>query len=359
MANSKKTCLVTGGAGFIGCSISKKLAENFSRVVVIDNLHPQIHLRQERPKALDACVELIVADVCDEATWSHFLTHCKPDVVIHLAAETGTGQSLTEGSRHALVNVVGTTRMLDAFANAKWVPERFVLSSSRAVYGEGTWVNDVGALVYPGQRSAKQLDNAEWDFAGLKPIPSAAMTTKPSPTSIYGATKLTQEDILRSWCLSFSAELAILRLQNVYGPGQSLSNPYTGIVSLFARLARDGLVIPIYEDGMIIRDFVLIDDVASAILCAVETAAPSQIAYDIGSGAHSSILQLAGLTAAHYGAPTPQINGKYRNGDVRFAACDISRAKSDLGWSPRFTLDNGIAQLCDWIETQLPARAAV
>ena len=157
-----KTCMVTGGAGFIGCALSTKLADRFDRVVVIDSLHPQIHAERKRPAELDPRVELMVADVTEASTWAQALETTRPEVVVHLAAETGTGQSLTEASRHAIANVLGTTRMLDAFATVSHVPERFVLASSRAVYGEGAWRSrNPGEVTYPGQRSKQQLERAE------------------------------------------------------------------------------------------------------------------------------------------------------------------------------------------------------
>lgn len=348
---SSKTCLITGGAGFIGCAISKQLADNFDRVVAMDNLHPQIHQQRERPDALDPRVTLRVADVVDAGAWDELLADVTPHTVIHLAAETGTGQSLTEASRHASVNVLGTTRMLDAFAKAKIVPQRFVLSSSRAIYGEGAWKDASGHDHYPGQRSEAMLARGEWDFPGLTSQPFEAGTTKPSPTSVYGATKLAQEHVLSAWCLSFGGELNILRLQNVYGPGQSLNNPYTGIVSLFARLAKAGKSIPLYEDGAMLRDFVFIDDVARAIAAASISSAHCKIA-DIGSGQSLSIAEIARIATEIYSAPEPHITGQYRNGDVRHAACTISRAAQELSWAPTVDAATGIRRLCEWIDSR-------
>jgi dTDP-L-rhamnose 4-epimerase len=348
-----RTCLVTGGAGFIGCAISSELASAFERVVAVDVLHPQIHSKQVRPQALDGKVELVIADVTREETWVELLREVEPDLVIHLAAETGTGQSLTEATRHANVNAVGTTRMLDAFAHFGRLPRRIVLASSRAVYGEGAW-RDLknGAISYPGQRSRAQLERAQWDFPGLECLPFRALKTEPHPTSVYGATKLAQEHILSAWTLSFGVEIAILRLQNVYGPGQSLANPYTGIVSLFARLAREGKIIPVYEDGAIVRDFVFIDDVAAAVCRMARGPVPSASAYDVGSGEKTTIWQLANMIADIYDAPRPAINGLFRHGDVRNASCEIGRTRADLGWAPQWNLDRGLKALCTWIDSQ-------
>ena len=347
-----RTCLITGGAGFIGCAISSELARRFDRVVALDNLHPQVHPSRIRPTALDPAVELVIGDVAEPAVWDALLASTAPDLVIHLAAETGTGQSLTEGTRHANVNVVGTTQMLDALVRHSRIPSRIVLTSSRAVYGEGAWEAEDGSLRYPGQRSRAMLESSTWDFPGLRSLPFEATRTEQRPTSIYGATKLAQEMIINAWALSYGVEVGLLRLQNVYGPGQSLSNPYTGIVSLFSRMAKAGRTIPLYEDGEIIRDFVFIEDVAQAVITVATKPIPSSIAYDIGSGEATSIRELAGMIAGIYAAPEPVVNGAFRNGDVRAASCDITRTTRELGWFPQWPVHRGVQALCAWIDTQ-------
>ena len=353
------TCLVTGGAGFIGCAVSTALADAFDRVIAVDNLHPQVHPIAERPSALDARVEFVRGDVTDAAMWDTLLPGARPDVVVHLAAETGTAQSLTEATRHASVNVVGTTELLDALVRHDALPDRIVLTSSRAVYGEGTWWDEANTPVSPGQRSAGMLERGEWDFPGLRPQPHHSGTVATAPTSIYGATKLAQEHVLGAWCLALGVTPVVYRLQNVYGPGQSLTNPYTGIVSFFAQCARAGEVIPVYEDGRIVRDFVFIDDVARAILQGVTRPlddalrASARTPFDIGSGVGTTILALAEGIAAHYGAPAPQVTGQFRNGDVRHAEAHIDDAEQALDWHPLVPVEEGIDLLCDWIDARL------
>ncbi|MDJ0351165.1 NAD-dependent epimerase/dehydratase family protein [Pseudarthrobacter sp. PH31-O2] len=352
------TVLVTGGAGFIGSAISPSLAEAFDRVVVVDNLHPQIHESGLRPEQLDLRAELVVADVAEAATWDQVLQDVTPDVIIHLAAETGTGQSLEESTRHTHVNVVGTSQMLDGLNRHHKLPRRIVLSSSRAVYGEGAWQDAEGKPFYPGQRMSATLDQSQWDFPGATPLAMKASETFPAPVSVYGATKLAQEHILQAWSKSYGVETVILRLQNVYGPGQSLINPYTGIMSLFCRMAMGGKSIPLYEDGEVRRDFVLIDDVASAIVAGAFSATVQGEPMDIGSGEFQTIGTAAKLIAEHYNAPEPHVTGQYRQGDVRHAWADISAAQEVLGWSPKFNLAQGIDQLATWIDAQPDVKPA-
>lgn len=349
----KDCVLITGGAGFIGTSISHLLADAALPVVVMDNLHPQVHSTSDRPGRLHPDAHLIKADVTDSNAWAELLSSWRPRVVIHLAAETGTGQSLTEASRHGMVNVVGTTQMLDAFSSHAIVPEKIILTSSRAVYGEGRWSNAEGKTFYPGQRSAGMLADGQWDFPNAKSLPSIAEATTPSPTSVYGATKLTQEQLLAVWCLSFGVPFSILRLQNVYGVGQSLTNSYTGIVSLFCRMGKAGRSIPIYEDGEIIRDFVYIDDVARAIVSATRPGVAEGEIHDVGTGIPTTIRELAAVIARRYEAPEPHITGQFRNGDVRSAYTQIETTMKALDWTPQVSLSEGIERLSEWIEGQV------
>jgi dTDP-L-rhamnose 4-epimerase len=346
------TVLVTGGAGFIGCAISPALTESFDRVVVIDSLHPQIHSSGLRPPELADRAELVVADIADASTWDNVLADVTPDVIIHLAAETGTGQSLEESTRHTHVNVVGTSQMLDGLNRHRKLPRRIVLSSSRAVYGEGAWRDADGQLFYPGQRTSETLDQGQWDFPHATPVAMKASATFPAPVSVYGATKLAQEHILQAWAKSYGVETVILRLQNVYGPGQSLINPYTGIMSLFCRMAMGGKSIPLYEDGEVRRDFILIDDVASAIVSGAVSPRVQGEPMDIGSGEFQTIGTAAKLIAAHYGAPEPHVTGQYRQGDVRHAWADVTAARDVLGWAPQYNLSEGIVRLAEWIDAQ-------
>lgn len=347
-------CVVTGGAGFIGCALSAGLAKRFGTVVALDNLHPQVHARRERPENMHPDVELRIADITEAQTWDELLALVRPDVVVHLAAETGTGQSLTESTRHATANVVGTTAMLDAFTRHKHVPSYILLSSSRAVYGEGAWRwRDDGRLFYPGQRDRAQLERGAWDFEGADHVPFEASEVEARPANIYAGTKLAQEYILNAWTRAFGSSLTILRLQNVYGPGQSLANSYTGIVSLFARMAKAGESIPLYEDGNMLRDFVFIEDVASAFLAAIDAPPVAGSCLDIGSGQVTTVRRVAELLAESYGAPVPHVSGAFRHGDVRHASCKIERSLTALPWKPVWRVERGLPVLQDWINDRL------
>jgi dTDP-L-rhamnose 4-epimerase len=351
---SRGVCLVTGGAGFIGCALSTHLADRFDRVVAVDALHPQVHAAMRRPAALDARVELVLGDVTDPGLWDSVLGGLRPSTVVHLAAETGTAQSLTEATRHGSVNVVGTTEMLDALVRHGALPQRVLLTSSRAVYGEGAWADAHGVVHYPGQRTPGMLEAGEWDFEGLRPLRSDSSHTRCRPTSVYGATKLAQEHIVRAWCGSEGVLPLVFRMQNVYGPGQSLTNPHTGVVSFFAQVARSGGVVPVYEDGRITRDFVFIDDVVAALLRGLDSGVASENPWDIGSGRPTTVLEVARLVADHYGAPAPEVTGSYRLGDVRHAACEIRVAGEQLGWTADVDLGSGLRRLCEWIDATSP-----
>ena len=353
--------VVTGGAGFIGSALSHRLVGQGYSVIALDSLHPQIHPTRRRPAELHPQVELVVGDVTDPLVWDELLSRVRPELVVHLAAETGTGQSLGEATRHSQVNVVGTTVMTDALLRHNTIPAQIILASSRAVYGEGQWESASGEFFYPAPRSHEQLARAQWDCtpSSGEPshgVPSRAGSTAAQPTSVYGATKLAQENILRSWCLATGTALSILRLQNVYGPGQSVTNSYTGIVVLFTRLAAAGSIIPLYEDGAVVRDFVYIDDVADALSAAAATPPPNDgfRLLDVGLGTTSTIADLAGAIAGAAGAPAPEVTGAFRDGDVRFATCDIGPTSADLGWSPQWDLQRGLAALRDWVAVKLP-----
>jgi dTDP-L-rhamnose 4-epimerase len=348
----EKSALITGGAGFIGSALTRRLVAAGYEVAVMDILHPQVH-GDTATINLPPSVRLFTGDVTHAPDWDAVLRLFRPAQIVHLAAETGTAQSLSEATRHSSVNVVGTTQLLDALNRAGHVPEHFVLASSRAIYGEGAWQSG-SHIFYPPPRSHAQLRAGIWDPEGptgsaAVPLPSSANRTEPRPTNIYAATKLAQEHILAAWTAAHDTNLSVLRLQNVYGPGQSLTNSYTGIVALFARLAREQQSLELYEDGRILRDFIYIDDIIEALFAAIERPAVQPRCLDIGSGIPTTIHELASTIAAVCAAPEPTIVAKFRDGDVRAARCDIEPAAAVLGWRPTWALEDGLRALLDSI----------
>jgi dTDP-L-rhamnose 4-epimerase len=349
--------LVTGGAGFIGCSLAAELlaARLGGRIVAVDSLHPQIHPDMARPAALPAQVDLRVMDVCDAEAWRTLLAEIRPGVIVHLAAETGTGQSLDLPARHTHVNVTGTAVMLEAVNEAQIIPAHILLASSRAVYGEGRWRDPAdGHSFLPEQRTPEQLRQREFDFAApsgqiAQPLPQDQRDTPPRPTSVYGATKLAQEHVLAAWCTARSVPLSVLRLQNVYGVGQSPYNSYTGILGLFHRVAAGGGAIEVYEDGQIGRDFIYIDDVTRSMAAALGDPPARSRTVDVGSSVVTTVLDAARLIAGLHGAPEPVISGAFRPGDVRWAVCSPQGLKDELGVEPGVGFMEGNRRLSEWL----------
>jgi dTDP-L-rhamnose 4-epimerase len=289
-----------------------------------------------------------------------FEEHGLPSLVVHLAAETGTGQSLTQASRHGIVNVVGTTELIDAMTRRDHRPDHVVLTSSRAVYGEGAWRSRDGSIFYPPPRTEVQLRAGQWDPSDPDGHPGTvighdASSVWPRPTNVYAATKLAQEHILEAWSAAFDVPLTILRLQNVYGPGQAVGNAYTGVLTFFAAELSRGHALDVYEDGQILRDFVFVGDVVDAIVATVDRPPVGTRRVDIGSGAPVSLLEVAQAMTRIAGGPPPVVSGRYRNGDVRAAFADISAARHELDWTPRISLESGLTALSDSVHAQLRA----
>ena len=347
--------LVTGGAGFIGSALAGRLVESGYEVAVMDVLHPQVHAGRTAID-LPSAVRFFTGDVTHAPDLDAVLRLFRPSQVVHLAAETGTAQSLSEATRHGSVNVVGTAALVDALSRAALVPDQLVVASSRAVYGEGAWQSG-SQIFYPPPRSHAQLMAGDWNpktvsDEAVVPLPSCAGQTEPRPTNIYAATKLAQEHMLGAWAAAHDTNVSVLRLQNVYGPGQSLTNSYTGIVTLFMRLAREQRQLEVYEDGRIVRDFVFIDDVVDALFATLQMPATGARCIDIGSGVATTIHELARKIAAICNAPEPAVVAKFRDGDVRAASCNVEPAMTALQWQPKTALEDGLHLLLEWIDKQ-------
>ena len=271
-----KNILISGGAGFIGSNLTKKLVSKGYNITILDNLSKQIHGKDQKSELYNSIKEIstfILGDVCNEEDWKKSLKG--QDAVIHLAAETGTGQSMYEISRYNDVNILGTSHLLDFLANNKNSVKKLIIASSRSIYGEGKYKCENHGVVYPNDRIASNMMKGKFDLfcdvcggeLDLMPTDENSMI---HPSSIYGITKHQQEQMTLLMGKSLGIPAVSLRYQNVYGPGQSLSNPYTGILSIFSTRMLNGNDIDIYEDGEESRDFVFIDDVVEATILALE-----------------------------------------------------------------------------------------
>jgi len=346
--------LVTGGMGFIGGKLVRRLLAEGHGVSIVDNLSPQIHGTDpviEVPQG----AELHRVDVRDLAERADLLEGC--DAVVHLAAETGTAQSMYQVRHYVDVNEGGTAALLEGLAGCDKRPKRVVLASSRSVYGEGAYRDAAGQLVQPAPRTREALAAGQWEPVGDD---GRALTAIPTPEhlafapgSIYAATKASQELLLRAAGEALGIEPVILRFQNVYGEGQSLQNPYTGIISIFFNRARQGLGLPIYEDGLETRDFVHVDDVVSAIVASMTAERAAGAVCNVGSGVATPVCDLAERLAHAAGfAPEITVTGQYRVGDIRHNFADISAARELLGYAPSVSLDEGLARFCAWAASQ-------
>ena len=353
--------LITGGAGFIGSNLALRLIEEGHTVTVLDNLSPQIHGNEpEQTSALYASirgrVRFIRGSVCDESAWSQ----CLPgqDAIVHLAAETGTGQSMYEIRRYTDVNVGGTALMLDWLAREQHQVKRVVVASSRAIYGEGKYVDDDGNVLYPESRRTEDMQAGQFEplcprtGRPLKLVPTDE-ESKIHPSSVYGITKQNQEQMVMTVCTSLGIEGVALRYQNVYGPGQSLKNPYTGILSIFSTRALNGNAIQIFEDGRESRDFVFIDDIVDATCLALTRPGAANRVFGIGSGVATDVLTVANTLVAAYGAKVPvTVTGAFRVGDIRHNVADLSRARELLGFKPKIDFQTGIGRFTQWVLAQ-------
>ncbi|MBC2669067.1 NAD-dependent epimerase/dehydratase family protein [Novosphingobium piscinae] len=351
--------LVTGGAGFIGTHLVHKLLAAGLRVRVLDNLSPQIHGEDARLRYVPpAGSEFVYGDVTCRSDVERALEQV--NTVVHLAAETGTGQSMYEIERYYRVNVQATALIFDVLSNQQ---DRrvgnFVLASSRSVYGEGAYhCGSCAARRYPLPRQQAQLARHDWEprceacTGALEALPTRE-DDRLQPASVYAATKLAQEELVRVAAPAAGMAHAVLRFQNVYGEGQSLANPYTGILSIFSTRIRLGLSLPIFEDGQETRDFVHVDDVANAVLAAVINPQTAGVTVNVGSGRATSIMAIAQLLARLMGARVPpHVCHAYRVGDIRHNFADLSALEASFGVTPRVSLELGLRRFADWVATQ-------
>lgn len=352
-----KNILITGGAGFIGSNIALKLIEKHYNVRVLDNLSPQIHSNTTQlPEHIRGKVEFIKADVRDKEAWRAALKD--QDAVIHLAAETGTGQSMYEIHKYTDTNIGGTALLLDILTNEKHSIKKVIIASSRAIYGEGKYRCENHSFVYPLAR--KDEDMNKKDFEVKCPHCNANVklcaTTEDAmihPTSIYGITKQVQEEMVMVTCKAIGIPFVSYRYQNVYGPGQSLSNPYTGILSIFSNRILQNKQINIFEDGLETRDFVYIDDVAYATIAGLENEKANYHIFNVGSGIATDVNTVVQMLGKAYGKEVNQIiSGDYRVGDIRHNYADINKIQETIGFTPTVDFEIGIKRFAEWVLDQ-------
>lgn len=352
--------LITGGAGFIGSSLSMKLLEKGYKVRVIDNLSPQIHgedsQKSELFQRIKNRVEFIFGDVRNKEDLEIALKDV--DIVVHLAAETGTGQSMYEVEKYIDVNINGTVNLLNVIAANQQQIKKIVVASSRAIYGEGKYFCEDHGEVFPDSRSDEDLSKG--DFSAKCPkcsrevkVLATSEDSRINPLSVYGFTKFGQENLVMLTGKSLNIPAVALRYQNVYGPGQSLKNPYTGILSIFSTRIKNGNDLMIFEDGEESRDFVYIDDVTDATVKAIELDEANHKVFNVGTGKAVSVTEVASALLYHYQSNVKwHVSGHYRLGDIRHNFADLTQVTGALTFTPSFTFNEGIKKFTDWVNSQ-------
>ncbi|MDR1975225.1 MAG: NAD-dependent epimerase/dehydratase family protein [Bacteroidales bacterium] len=353
--------LITGGAGFIGSNLALKFIEKGYQVTILDNLSPQIH--GENPKitsplyqSIDGKVDFIHGNVtnCEDC----FKALQNQNIVVHLAAETGTGQSMYEIEKYTSVNIGGTALLLDILTNTQHSVKKFVVASSRAIYGEGKYECEKCGIVFPATRLDKNMQSGDFECkcphcGNSVNLVATTENSKIHPTSVYGITKQVQEQLVMTVCPTIGIAPIALRYQNVYGAGQSLNNPYTGILSIFSTRIKNGNCINIFEDGKETRDFVYIDDVVDATVLVAENDKANNEVFNVGTGKTVDVQTVADtLLKAYNSSANTIVSGNYRLGDIRHNFADISKIQKLLNFKPQFTFEQGIEKFTTWVNSQ-------
>ena len=354
-----KKILVTGGAGFIGSNLSLKLLSKGYEVTILDNLSKQIHGANPDKtsplyNSIKNKVHFIEGSVTNREDWLKAIDSV--DCIVHLAAETGTGQSMYEIEKYVGVNIGGTALMLDILTNTNHTVKKVVVAESRAIYGEGRYYSkELNQFVYPTERSeaAMRAGDFEVKYKGCDSPLKLVGTTEDSmihPTSVYGITKQVQGQLVHLVCPSIGIASVSYRYQNVYGPGQSLSNPYTGILSIFSTRIRNGNGINIFEDGKETRDFVYIDDVVDATILGIEKEEANGHVFNVGTGV-ARYRNVYLIEKYEIDVPVT-ISGNFRLGDIRHNYADITAARTILGFEPKWSFSDGIGEFVKWVNEQ-------
>ncbi len=354
-----QTVLIIGGAGFIGAHLAQELLRAGYKVRVLDSLDRQVHRDGERPAYLDPAAELVAGDVRDRGKLRQALKGV--DMVCHLAAAVGVGQSMYQIEHYTSVNDLGTAILLEELAERPDI-RRLLVASSMSIYGEGL-ARAGERLVEPEERPVEQLKAGQWELRApngeiLAPVPTPE-TKRPSLSSVYALNKYNQERMGLIFGRAYNRDVVALRFFNVYGPHQALSNPYTGVLAIFgSRLLNDRPPM-VFEDGNQRRDFVHVTDVARACRLALETPAAAGQVINIGSGESRTVVEVAQVLAAATGKRqlTPHVVGKYRAGDIRHCFADIGLARRVLGFEPQVRFEDGIAELAEWLSGEIAVDA--
>jgi len=357
MGKSIKKVLITGGAGFIGSNLARKLVKDGYEVTILDNFLPQIHGDKDYlPADLENVVKLIKGDVAD--TDLLYKSLAGQHAVVHYAAETGTGQSMYNISHYTNINIQATAALCEYIVTEDHQIQTVIVASSRSIYGEGKYMSKQHGTVYPSGRTFKDIKNS---FEVSCPISGEfnlelAATDEISaihPSSFYGITKQVQEQMVILACKLKNINGFALRYQNVYGPGQSLKNPYTGILSIFSRVALQNEEINIFEDGFESRDFVYIDDVVKATASCITTLNEGQFILNVGSGIPVSVIDVANEIISYLKSDSKiKISGAFREGDIRHNYADLTLAKEVIGFEPNWSFRDGLHQFLDWVLKQ-------
>jgi dTDP-L-rhamnose 4-epimerase len=348
--------LVTGGAGFVGSHTVDALLDRGYEVRVFDNLDPQVHGSERRvPGYLNAGAEFVFGDVRDPEALRVALQDI--DVILHLAAAVGVGQSMYEVTKYVDVNTRGTAVLLDLLIHAKHKVRKLVVASSMSIYGEGRYQCSQCGIVYPKLRGEKQLEIRDWEMK----CPNCFATVEPNatheekliyPTSIYAISKRDQEEMSLTIGRAYKIPTVALRYFNIYGSRQALSNPYTGVAAIFSSRLLNGNSPIVFEDGQQSRDFIHVSDIVQANLLALESQDADGEVFNVGTGRRMSILELANILRQHLEPErTPRILGQYRKGDIRHCYADIRKISEKLGFKPKITLEDGAEELVNWVRT--------
>jgi dTDP-L-rhamnose 4-epimerase len=345
-ASTPETVLITGGAGFIGSHLADELLMRGHRVRALDSLISQVHDTAQRPEYLNADVELLVGDVRDAGVVREALAGV--DSVVHLAARVGVGQSMYEIAEYTAVNSLGTAVLIEALAEQP--VRKLVVASSMSIYGEGLYRDDEGREVEPPERTREQLAVRGWDYPGLEPV-ATPERKRPGLSSIYALTKFDQERACLVGGAAYGIPTVALRLFNTYGTRQALSNPYTGVLAIFASRLLNDRPPRIFEDGEQRRDFVSVRDVARCFALALDREGADGLALNVGSGRSVTVRELALRLGAVVGRDLePELTGESRVGDIRHCFADVRLARERLRYEPQVELDDGMTELAAWLE---------